>query len=606
MSALDEKLKCLPDHPGIYQFFDSAGRILYVGKAVSLNKRVRSYFTGKPDRAKTALLLTKVCDFEIILTDSEVDALLLENNLIKKHRPPFNVELKDDKNYPYVRLDRKQSFPRFEVVRQRKADGARYFGPYPAAGALRNTLGLLNKHFRLRRCRGERFVNRVRPCLNYQMKLCSGPCCDNVSVAEYRRLIASAALILGGRGRPVLQSLKRAMARAVTELNFERAAALRDALIDIELVLESQTIDAGRNEDLDVLGCVSVADGSAALYLLTIRRGNVVGGRPFLLSAYGGVFEDLPGAFLQRHYTGSGAGEVPPPLIIVSAQGEGGQTLALWLGKIRGHRVKLLVPERGRRLQLLRLAEKNAAEFLARQEIDDDFPSRALLELARVCRLKAPPEVVEGVDVSNLQNEGVVASLVCFRSGKASKQEYRRYRLENAPPDDFARMAAVVRRRFSGENYHPFPDLLLLDGGRPQLEAVTRVLKELGISVPLLAIAKGRDEGGNKDQSIPDSFYQPDRKGALGLAVRNPAYRLLQQIRDEAHRFALSYHRLVRKQGRETVLLEVDGVGEKRARHLLKVFGSVEAMTHLSPEKLAEKSAIPMSVAQKVIDFIRI
>ncbi len=601
--GLAEKLRSLPDHPGIYQFLDSNGRILYVGKAISLAKRVRSYFTGKPDRAKTALLISKICDLEIILTASEVEALLLENNLIKEHRPPFNVDLKDDKNYPYVRLDRQQKFPRFEVVRRRKADGARYFGPYPAVGALRKTLALLNKHFRLRRCRGERFANRVRPCLNYQMQLCSGPCCDHVSTAEYRRLISSAALILGGRGRPVLQSLKRDMARAAGELDFERAAVLRDAVADLELVLENQAIDAGRDEDIDVVGCVAAEDGASALYLLTIRRGNIIGGRPFSLAGYGGDFADLPAAFLQRHYSEAGRGEVPPAVIIVSALGEGSQALAAWLGEIRGRRVQVLVPERGRRVQLLRLAEKNALEFLSRQNKRDDFPELALKDLARVCHLKAPPEVIEGVDISNLQDESVVASLVLFRDGKASKNEYRRYRLENAPPDDFARMGVVIRRRFGGENSLPQPDLLLLDGGRPQLEAVLRVLDELNISVPLLAIAKGRDERGRKKSEIPDCFYQPGRKDGLNLAVRAPAYRLLQQVRDEAHRFAINYHRLLRQQGQDTILLEIDGIGRKRAQHLLQVFGSVEEIISLAPEKLVEEAAIPAAVARNITAF---
>ena len=605
-SILEEKLKHLPDQPGIYQFLDRAGRILYIGKAVSLNKRVRSYFSGRPDRAKTALLLTKVDDLEIILTDSEVEALLLENNLIKKHRPPFNVELKDDKNYPYVRLDRKQRFPRFEVVRRRRADGARYFGPYPAVAALRQTLAQLNKHFRLRRCRTERFANRVRPCLNFQMKLCAGPCCENVSVAEYQRKVAAAALILGGRGRPVVRRLKREMNQASAALDFERAAALRDAIADLEQVLANQAIDAGRNEDMDILGIAVHAEGACALYLLTVRRGNVVGGRPFLFPEYAGLPEDLPGAFLQRHYSEVGLEELPPPLMVLSRLGEGAAALAEWLEKLRGSRVKLLVPERGRRLQLLRLAEKNAAEFLARRERRDDFPSAALQEIARLCRLKTKPEIIEGVDISNLQDEGVVASLVCFRSGKACKSEYRHYRLDSAPPDDFARMAAVVRRRFGEENSRSRPDLLLLDGGRPQLKAVVKTLKELNVSVPLLAIAKGRDQGGSRDSGVPDSFYQPGRKDALPLLSGAPAYRLLQQVRDEAHRFALNYHRLLRKKGRQTLLLEIDGVGEQRAQRLLKAFGSVEAIARHSPEELAGSSSVSLPLAVKIISFLNL
>ncbi len=603
MSELEEKLKVLPDHPGVYLMLAGGGKILYIGKAISLRKRVRSYFSGRPDRAKTALLVTKVKDVEVILTASEIEALLLENNLIKKHRPPFNVELKDDKNYPYVRLDRKQTFPRFEVVRRRRADGARYFGPFPAVSALRATLGVLNRHFRLRRCRGERFANRVRPCLNYQMNLCSAPCCAKVTAVEYKRLISEAALILGGRGRPVLKSLERRMLKAAAELDFEVAARLRDALLDLKLVLENQTIDAGRDEDLDVLGLASNPDGACVLYLLTIRRGHVVGGRPFSFFEYGGCQEELPGAFLQRHYGETGAGDRPPPVIVVPELGEASLVLESWLSQIRGLRVQLLIPSRGRRLQLLGLAHKNAEDYLARQDAVADFPSLALSELARACNFKALPEVIEGVDISNLQEDGVVASLVCFREAQASKSEYRHYRLDDVAPDDFARMAEVVRRRFTGADCRPHPDLLLLDGGRPQLMAVERVLRELGIEVPLVAVAKGRDERGRKDAKIPDSFYQSSRKDALSFKTHSPGARLLQQVRDEAHRFALNYHRLVRKRERETILLEIEGIGKTRAFRLLKVFGSLEKIIPATPEELVEQVGLPFPVACNVCDF---
>ncbi len=605
MSELEKKLKALPDNPGVYLMLAGDGQILYIGKANSLRKRVRSYFSGRPDRAKTALLLTRVCDVEVILAGSEIEALLLENNLIKKHRPPFNIELKDDKNYPYVRLDRSQTFPRLEVVRWRRADGARYFGPFPAVSALRATLGILNKHFRLRRCRGERFVNRVHPCLNYQINLCAAPCCEKVSPAEYRRSITSAALILGGRGRPVLKSLERRMRKAAEGLDFEAAGGLRDSLADLKRVLETQTIDAGRDEDLDVLGVASRFDGASVLYLLTIRRGNVVGGRPFSFFEYGGRREELPGAFLQRHYSDAGEGDRPPPIVVVPELGEVVGALESWLSRIRGHRVQLLVPSRGRRLQLLRLAQKNAEEYLVRQTAAEDFPGQALRELARVCKLKALPEVIEGVDISNLLEDCVVASLVCFRAGQASKSEYRHYRLDDVAPDDFARMAEVVRRRFIGENCRPQPDLLLLDGGRPQLEAVSRVLKELKLKVPLVAVAKGRDQQGRKDRQVPDRFYQPGRKDSLALSVRSPGARLLQQVRDEAHRFAVKYHRLVRKRERETILVEIEGIGKKRALRLLQVFGSLEKIIPATPEELVEKAGLPFPVARKVCDFLQ-
>ncbi len=618
-AELEKKLAMLPDAPGVYRFFDAAGATLYIGKAVSLKKRVRSYFRGQPDRAKTALLISRIVDLEVIVCTSEIEALLLENILIKQHRPPFNIDLKDDKHYPYVRLDLREEFPRFEIVRRRRADGARYFGPFPAVAALRSTLKILNRHFRLRRCSGRRFRNRVRPCLNQQMGLCSGPCCGLIDAAAYRQAVAAAAAILAGRGRPVLARLEKEMAAAAERLDFEAAAAKRDAIADLKTVLAAQEIDAGRDEDLDVIATAGGEAGDAVVYRLTIRGGNVVGGRPFHFRNYGGRLEDLPGAFLQGCYGArAAADELPPPLIVAPAFGEAAAALERWLTELRGGRVRLLVPRRGRKFQLLKLAGKNATEFLERESRAAAFPARALAELARVLKLPAPPAVIEGLDISHLGKEGVVASLVLFRDGRPAPGEYRRYCLEAPPPDDFARMAEVVRRRFAppaAENGvdareeggvaggRPQPDLLLLDGGRPQLLAVQRMLGELGVKVPLLAIAKGRDAVGGRAGRQPDLFYQPGRAGTLPLGESAPARRLLQQVRDEAHRFPLAYHRRRRSRSRETVLLGIEGIGRKRALQLLEVFGSVEKIAVANLEELTERGRLPSAVAGRVAEF---
>ena len=606
MSVPEEQLAALPDHPGVYIFRDGKGKILYIGKAASLKKRVRSYFRGRPDRAKTALLLTRVAACEVILAGSEVEALLLENNLIKQHQPPFNIDLKDDKNYPYVRIDFGQDFPRLEIVRRRRPDGARYFGPYPAVTALRSTLKILNRHFRLRRCRTSRFRNRVRPCLNFQMGYCSGPCCGEISPAGYRRALAAAALILGGRGRPVLNGLRRRMAAAARRLDFEEAARLRDALADLEQVLESQEIDAGRNEELDVLAVAGDDEGRVVLYQLRIRRGFVVGGRPFAFPDYGGRLEELPAAFLQRHFAAGQAGEAPPPVIVGPGFGEVRAGLEEWLGKLAGRRVRLVVPQRGRRLKLLRLAEKNAADFLAREVRAAARPAAALAEIARVMKLPVPPRVIEGLDISNLQQEGVVAALVSFREGRKNPDGYRRYRLDFPPPDDFARMAVVIRRRFAPEKPCSLPDLLLLDGGRAQLAAVARVLAELGVEVPLVAIAKGRSPEGRKSRPAPDLFYASGRREPLPFAERSPARLLLEEVRDEAHRFAVEYHRLRRRRNRETVLTGIDGIGPRRAARLLQAFGSVEAIAAAGCDELVAKGGLPRPVAEKVVGFFRV
>ena len=603
---LEAKLAALPDHPGVYLFRDEAGRILYIGKAISLKKRVRSYFSGRPDRAKTALLLTRIADLEVILASSEVEALLLENNLIKKHRPPFNIDLKDDKNYPYVRIDFSREFPRLEIVRRRRADGARYFGPYPAVTALRSTLKILNRHFRLRRCRTSRFKNRVRPCLNFQMGYCAGPCCGEISVAAYRRALSQAALILAGRGRPVLSALKRRMDEAAARLDFEEAARLRDALADLQQVMENQAIDAGRDEDLDVLAVSGDPSGRVVLYQLSIRRGCVVGGRPFAFPDYGGRLEELPAAFLQRRYGGEDISEKPPPVIVGPGFGEVTAGLEEWLGRLRGGRVRLVVPRRGRRLQLLRLAEENAADFLKREAGRDKPGAAALAEIARVLKLAGPPELIEGIDISNFGTEGVVASLVSFRAGSKNPDGYRRYRLDFPPPDDFARMAEIIHRRFAPGKERRLPDLLLLDGGRLQLQAVARVLDELGVEVPLLAIAKGRDPEGRKSRRTPDLFYAAGRREPLPFGERSPARRLLEEIRDEAHRFAVDYHRLRRRQNRETVLTEIPGIGPRRAIRLLQDFGSVEGIAAAGVDELVEKGGLPRPVAEKVVGFFRL
>jgi len=616
MKKLETKLAGLPDAPGVYQFFDADGRILYVGKARSLKKRVRSYFRGRPDRAKTALLLTRVVDFEVILAGSEIEALLLENNLIKEHRPPFNIDLKDDKNYPYLRLDLRDEFPRFEIVRRRRSDGARYFGPFPAVTALRSTLKVLNRHFRLRRCHGRRFQNRVRPCLNFEMGFCSGPCCGRIPQAAYRRALSEAALILSGRGRTVLRALKRRMERAAGKLEFEEAARLRDAIADLEKVMAAQQIDVGRDEDLEILGLAGGTEkgakggadrGLVALYRLTVRRGFLIAGRPYLLTNYGGNLEELPAAFLQRHYAGGEkGGEIPPPVIIGPGFGEARAGLEAWLGRLRGGRVQLVVPQRGRRLRLLELAAANAADFLKREEnrLPGSDAAAGLAELARVMKLEKPPEIIEGLDISHLGSGGVVAALVSFRGGEKRPDDYRRYRLDQPPPDDFARMAEVVRRRFGplakgDEESRPAPDLLLLDGGRAQLMAVERVLEEIGIEVPLVAIAKGRDAAGRKDRRVADLFYQPGRRDPLSLTERSPARRLLMEIRDEAHRFALDYQRRRRQADQGTRLTSISGIGPRRARKLLLTFGSLEGVAAAGVEELVS-AGLPRSLAERV------
>ncbi len=604
MKELERKVANLPLSPGVYLMKDAQGKVLYVGKAISLKKRVQSYFSAAPKAVKVVALVRRIHDLEVMVTASELDALILENTLIKKYRPTYNVELKDDKNYPYVRLQESQKYPRLEIVRHRRRDGALYFGPYPSAGALRETLALLQKHFLLRRCSNRQFANRMRPCLNYQLKLCQGPCCREVDPGKYRHHIDQVIMFLRGKGQQVVDGLAAEMSALAAEQSFEAAARLRDTIFALQKILATQEVDSPAGDDLDVIGLAGDETQGFALYLLTIRRGKVVGGRPFAFSRFVGYAGELIAAFLQCYYSEE---VMPPPVILVSQIVGNHELLERWLSALRKRKVELTTPIRGRKAALLTMATDNARAFFRQQQQDSTDLQQVLVVLGRKTGMKRVPAVIECVDISNFQGDFPVASLVCYVNGRPQKESYRRYRLDDiAGPDDFAMMAAVMERRFTSGTEREKPDMLLVDGGKGQLSAVARVLDRLQVGVSIVAIAKGRDKRGKKSRVAVDRFFIRDRKNPLSIHPQSGGYLLLQQIRDEAHRFAISYHRQrSRKSLTESVLLEIPGIGPVRARSLLEHFGSLKDVREAGIESLENCPFLDRGTASRVFQYFK-
>lgn len=608
------KLKGLPDEPGVYLMRDARGRVIYVGKAASLKNRVRSYFqSGQSLDAKTRALVDEAAEVETIVTADEREALILEDTLIKRHRPRYNVRLRDDKRYPYLKLTA-EPFPRLVLTRRIEPDikrGARYFGPYTSSGAMREARRVLQKLFRIRTCSLDIPANanenpvRRRPCLDHFLGLCDAPCVGAVDASSYQRLVDEATLFLQGRRRELLPRLRREMAEASKNLEFERAARLRDRVRALERLLEAcKALDPQRG-DQDAIG-LALAETTCAVQVFQVRGGVLIGRERFSLETpRGSDPREALVAFLQQRYVRSP--EIPREILLpVEIDGEERALLERWLSDRRGARVYLKHPKRGPKAGLVRTAERNAelalAEERRRREAEAGRAagagmSTALEELVRALRLSALPRRIEGFDVSNFQGREPVASMVVFTRGAPDKGRYRRFRIREVEgPDDVAMLAEAVRRRFeralAGDaRFLPLPDLLLLDGGKGQLGAARAVLAELGLSeVFPIALAKEHEE-----------LFLPGRRRPLVLPRRSPALQLLQRVRDEAHRFALEHHR--RRRERRTlrsVLDEIPGIGPKRKRVLLERFGSVKALREATAEEL-QRAGLPRPVTERLI-----
>jgi excinuclease ABC subunit C len=578
---LRSTLKKLPENPGIYIFKDKRGRDIYIGKASSLRKRVSSYFQKGSD-TKTAALVEKIADIETVVTKSEHEALILESNLVKMRNPRYNVRLKDDKKWLYVKVTESE-FPRIKLTREVKEDG-RYYGPFSRAGALRMGLKSLRKIFPLCNCKAK---PGGRPCMDSQIKLCSAPLAGKISKEEYNETVRDFELFMKGKTPELLVDLNKRMALAAKEKNYELAAKLRDQITSIRGIIEGQKKAIPRRFQVDVAG-MEMAGEAAAIELLFVREGHIVDRDSFLIkSPFLGMREVMAGFIKQYYSVGTRVPkEIIAPLVVDEKEG-----LEQWLSKRSGHRVSITTPRAGRKAELLRMANKNAALALG-MKVGVDVGVSSLKDALALKRL---PSTIEAVDVSNIAGKKATGSLVVFRDGRPSKKDYRRFKLKTPGPDDTAMIGEVVTRRIERliKEKKNMPDLMLIDGGAGQVNAAARAIG--GANVPLIGLAKENED-----------IYFPFDSKPLKLKKGSPARHLLQRARDEAHRFAVSYHRKVRsKDIRKSALDDVPGVGAKRKKALLRRFGSVEGIRRAGVEEIASVEGISKKSAETILRQLR-
>lgn len=600
MQQLTQKLAHLPRRPGVYIMKDGKGKVLYVGKAKRIDLRVRSYFNaGGTDHPKQAAFVPRIRDIESIVTDSEVEALLLEMTLIKEKRPPYNIRLRDDKRFPYLKITLGEAFPKAVITRRTPRDGSRYFGPYTDAGALRRTVKTVRTIFPIRSCMGERpgRGTRYRECLDFHIHRCAAPCIDKVDAAAYRRLVDRMVLFLSGRGDEVVRGLNAEMQEAAAALQYERAALLRDRIRGVERLMQRQKMLAGTGTERDLDVFAAARDERTAYgVVLQVRGGTVLGKEKRRLRGVAGREDgEVMAAFLAQYYRDRDA---TPKEVLASVEPTDRGVLARWLSGKAGHRIEIRVPRRGRFAGLARLAEENA-----RLDLEEALGERArgglvpeVYALQKVLGLAAPPVHIEGFDISNLQSSHPVASLVVFRNGRPAREAYRKYRMRHPDaPDDFAMMAEVVGRRASRIQAGEFgvPDLILIDGGAGQVHAARTALEQEGLDgVPVVGLAKREEE-----------IVIPGRRGRLRLPRNHQGLRLLIRVRDEAHRFAVTFHRARRtRAGLVSRLDGIPGVGERRKQLLLHAFGSVERLQAAGLEEVAAVPGIGVRVAREVVE----
>ncbi len=604
---LQDKLDTLPSGPGVYLMKDATGNILYVGKGKDLRKRVFSYFREKEHQSpKTRVLVSKISDVEFILTGSEKEALILESNLIKRHRPRYNVLLRDDKRYLVLRLDPKEEYPRLSLVRRIRKDGAHYFGPYASANAVRQTLKVLHGMFPLRQCSGTKFRQRARPCLNHQMGRCLGLCVGAISPEEYGPVVEEAVLFLKGRTQDLHEKLRQEMERAADRLEFEKAAMYRDRLNAVEKTLEKQLMVSARFRDQDVVGTHEAGD-NLGLAVLFVRGGRMVGSRCFVFKKPQSSSSEVVRAFILQYYE---AGKPIPEELLISEPLVEQELLAEWLSDLKGKRVGVRLPQRGEGRQLLAMAAHNAANYLRSEMTRATDPMPALDRLRQRLGLESIPHRLECIDISNFRGKFPVGSLVVFRDGEPDKSAYRRYRIKTVDRiDDTAMMAEVLDRRFTDvRKEQVLPDLLVVDGGKAQLNQALAVLRELELAdlVPVVALAKKPKTTTQAEANGTDRLYLPGRKNPLELKKDPPLLFLLSRLRDEAHRFAISYYqKRHRKQTLRSRLDEIRGIGPKRRRDLILHFGSVKRLAEAQVEEISQVPGISHTLADSIYTALR-
>ena len=602
--TFDEKsfLRSLTHRPGVYRMLNAKHKVIYVGKARDLKKRVSSYFHRRHDSAKTAAMMELVANVEVTVTNTEAEALILEYNLIKQHKPRFNVILRDDKSYPYIYVSTRHRFPRLQFHRGPRKGKGRYFGPYPSTSAVRQTLNELQKLFLIRQCQDSYFSNRTRPCLQYQIKRCTAPCVELISEEQYATDVAAAIDFLDGKNRSVIDTFVKRMEQASAEKHYERAARFRDQIARLKEVEARQLISRSAQKDLDILGFAS----NGAMHCVTvlfIRNGSVIGSRDHFPKLAGETDQqNILNGFVSQYYLGRDA----PAEIILERDIEDRSLLEVELGERMGRKIAIKSRVRGDRLRWLQLARTNAEQGLNLQVASNATIRRQFAALAEALHLDEPPGRLECFDVSHTSGEATVASCVVFNAAGPLKSDYRRFNLSpESAGDDYAAMAEALRRRYTRikKGEVPMPDVLFVDGGKGQLAEAMTVLDELELDwLNVVAVAKGRARKPGAER-----LFLPGEKAAIQMAPDSPALLLIQQIRDEAHRFAITAHRQRRAKARNTSRLEqIPGLGPKKRRELLRQFGGLQGVIGAGIDDLIKVRGISRSLAESIYNDLHL
>ena len=590
-----EKVSHLPTTPGVYLWRDKYQRIIYVGKAINLRNRVRSYVQQDVNRSvKVTAMMRRAWDVETIQTKTEMEALILEATLIKEHHPKYNIMLRDDKTYPYVKITVQEDFPRLFMTRRLERDGAKYFGPFTDVTAVHHVLRILRSYYPLRTCKS---MKVERPCLQYHMHYCEGPCMKYVTVESYRKYVDDIVALFEGKQVQVIQEITSKMEQASEDLEFELAAKYRDDLLSIQKVQEKQRMVTQRG-DMDVLG-MAIDGPMACIQLFFIRSGRLLGRENYFVQHEGDSPDLVMTEFIKQYYGGS---TFIPKELLLPMDSVDRELFSEWFSSMKGQQVDVSVPQRGYKKDLIKMAEENAQNFLAERrrqwQYTIDKSGGAVKKLAEVLDLPRLPERMECYDISHMQGAETVASMVVFEGGKPAKREYRRFKLKTVQgkPDDFASMAEIMERRYGNEKDWPMPDLIIIDGGKGQLNAALPVIRAMGVTdVPVISLAK----------RIEEVFVEGESESII-LEHHTPELQLLQQIRDEAHRFAITYHRRLRgKRNLESVLDHIEGIGPKRRKALYKHFGNLDAMRVAELEELESIEGMNKKAALAVYEFFR-
>lgn len=620
MFDIQEELKKLPDNPGVYIMKDEKKNIIYVGKAIVLKNRVRQYFQASANHSpKVAAMVSKITEFEYIVTHSELEALILECNLIKKHKPRYNILLKDDKNYPYIKVTMHEEYPRILMTRRIEKDGARYYGPYSSAGAVKETIELLKKLFPVKSCKKilPRDIGKERPCLNFYIHQCLGPCQGGVNKEEYSRLMKDICLFLGGKQEEIINRLEKEMKAASENMEFEKAAGLRDKINSLRHIAEKQRVLSTTMEDQDVIAFAKDQPDSC-IQVFFIRGGKLIGREHFIFEGEGETEDrELLASFTKQFYATAPA---VPPSIVLQEEIEEHQLIEEWLSEKRGTRVHIKVPQKGDKQRLVEMVAQNA--LIALQQFKDRIRREGILSseglegIAGVLDLESLPQRIEAYDISNTGTSEMVASMVVFEKGLPAKKEYRKFKIKSVTQqDDYASMQEVLYRRFrhgvreqeesrTDDKFSTLPDLILVDGGLGHVKAAEAVLRELNIPIPVFGMVK--DDRHRTRGLVGSARGNLSQAREVDLAKNMPVLRFVTAIQDEAHRFAVEYNRKLReKRYSRSALDDIEGIGPKRKKALIKHFGSLNRIKGAELEELLKVEGINRQAALKIFEYFR-